>query len=95
MISGCRNLCHYSAVCYDFIGTHPAITCWQCAPAIRLHLMRCERPSVGSEPVYGSQVVLSHTPYRQLTHLKDKPVLLAGLGRLKEVAHSHRSQQEA
>jgi len=30
-------------------------------------------------------VVLSHTPFRQLTHLKDKPVLLAGLGRLKEV----------
>jgi hypothetical protein len=31
-------------------------------------------------------VVLSHTPYRQLTHLKDRPVLLAGLGRLKEVS---------
>ena len=30
-------------------------------------------------------MVLSHTPFRQLTHLKDKPVLLAGLGRLKEV----------
>ena len=33
------------------------------------------------------QVVLSHTPFQQLTHLKDKPVLLAGLGRLQEVQH--------
>lgn len=32
-----------------------------------------------------AQVVLSHTPFRQLSHLKDKPVLLAGLGSLREV----------